>query len=391
MPDYVTLPIETDPDTLIQDAFDYITGKVPTWLPSEGNLEVIMLGALAQMAAEVRDVASDVPAAIFRYFGATLLGLPPIDAVQASVPSTWTMVDNAGYTIPAGTVVGIPSGGDELVAFESIGDVVVPPGSTATAAGGVTLLAVDPGAAGSGLTGTPELIDSLSFVTAVALTAPTSGGTDAEEDDAYLNRLTAELQLLAPRPILARDFAVMARRVGGVFRATAIDGYNPADSTYNNEKYVAVAVVDENGNALSAPVKAEVDALLEAEREVNFVVNVIDPTNTSIAVTFSAVALPDQDPPSVEAAAEAAVADYLSPKTWGRNPVLSVPETEWVNETHVRYLELAEVINRVEGINYISALTFAKTGDPLATTDVIMSGAAPLPTPGAINGTVVAP
>jgi len=85
------------------------------------------------------------------------------------------------------------------------------------------------------------------------------------------------------------------------------------------------------------------------------------------------------------------VADYLSPKTWGRNPVLSVPETEWVNETHVRYLELAEVINRVEGINYISALTFAKTGDPLATTDVIMSGAAPLPTPGAINGTVVAP
>ena len=152
-----------------------------------------------------------------------------------------------------------------------------------------------------------------------------------------------------------------------------------------------MAIVDELGNALSQSVKDEVDALLEAEREVNFLVYVVDPTYTSIDVTFTAVSLPDYDPAAVEAAAEQAVRDYLDAANWGRNPASTSPETEWINVTTVRYLELAEAINRVDGVHYITALTFAKTGSGLGTADVVMDGAAPMPIDGTINGTVNAP
>lgn len=388
MPEYISVPIETDPESLAQDAFDYITNKIPNWLPSEGNLETIILGAISQMAAENRDLASDVPTTIFRWFGATLLGVPPIDAQPAQVLVTFQAINTDGYTVPAGTIIGLRDSNDELVPFELANDVIILPGLLISTVNDGQLIAVEPGAAASGLPGPAEMIDALSFIAAVTVTGgASSGGVDAEEDDAYMARLVAELQLLSPRPILARDFAVMARRVGGVFRATAIDGYNPATQTYNNEKYVAVAVVDANGNALSAPVKASVDALLQAEREINFVVNVIDPTITNIDVTFAAISLPDFDPAAVELAAEQAVRDYLNPATWGTNPI---DDTEWLNTTVVRYLELAEVINRVEGINYITTLTLAVAGGGQAAANVTLTGAAPLANDGAIVGTVTA-
>lgn len=224
---YIELPIETDPDELVQDAFDYIQSVFPDWQPNDANLEVVLLAVIAQMAAEARDVASDVPASIFQYFGETIMQIPKVAASNASVGSTWTMINNAGYTIEAGTLVGIPRTGDELVPFEVVSDVVVPPGSVATAADEVDLVALQPGADANNLTGPPQLIDTLDFVTTIVLAAAgTGGGADGETTDEYLDRLTEEMQLLSPRPVRAVEFAALARRIAGVDRATAIDNYN---------------------------------------------------------------------------------------------------------------------------------------------------------------------
>jgi len=51
-------------------------------------------------------------------------------------------------------------------------------------------------------------------------------GTDPETTDAFLNRLTAELQLLAPRPITPSDYALFAQNVAGIYRAQSFDGFN---------------------------------------------------------------------------------------------------------------------------------------------------------------------
>jgi hypothetical protein len=550
---YIEVPIETDPEVLQQDAFDYLDAAIPGWVPNDGNLETILIEALSRMTAEARDVASAVPTDIFRYFG-ELVGIPPQEASYAVASTDWTMINNAGYTIPAGTQVGIQLTGDEIVPFEVVLDTVIAPGSTTAL--NVQIRAVDAGADSSDLAETNPviLIDTLDFVTTITMDAPgTTGGVDAEEDDAYLNRLRLRLQLLAPRPILARDYAIFAQDINGVERATAIDGYdpdhnlltanqssaetdtsgmeaatnntltrqvaNPAHGTASwqmsstasgdmtmrstaatspaaipgdkmtavasvrpasnravavgiawldsgnavigsvtygtsvspgaatygtptvtagpapsgtvkaaiyvkviatggaaelanvdkltlhrgtstvwkiggspatgNERMVAVAVVDADGNPVGSTIKQEVDAYLQSVREVNFVVSVIDATYTTIDVTFTAVALAGHVPADVEAAAETALMDYLSPKNWGL-PIEAgdIIEGQWVNQTVVRYLELTAVVNGVEGVDYISALTFRRGTDAFASTDITLAGPVSLPMPGAITGTV---
>lgn len=388
MTDYIGYPIETNPDDLAQDAFDYISANVPDWEPHDGQFEVWLIEALSQMAAEARDVASDVPVTIFRYFGASILNLPPIDAAAASVNSTWTMVDTAGYTIEEGTVVGIPSAG-ELIPFEVDADVTIAPGSASTPAGSVVLRAQVEGEEANGLSGTPELIDTNDDVTSIALVGSTSDGVDAEEDAAYLARLAAELQLLTPRPILPQDFAVLARRVAGVDRATAIDGYNPTGPLTNQERTVSVAVIDEDGEAVSTAVKNEVDALLEAEREVNFDVFVIDPTYTIIDVNVTVMMYAGWDSADVDARVGEALAEYLSPANWGL-PVTGETR-EWTNVQTVRHTELISEADRVEGVHYVDSLTFGVQGGTISTGNTALNGAAALPRPGTINVTVQVP
>jgi hypothetical protein len=393
MPDYIAPGIETDPDVIAQLAFDRLGALIPGWEPSETDLVTILLETVSRMAAENRDLASEVPTAIFRYYGATVIDLPPVDEQEATGESTWTMIDNAGYTIEAGTVVNIPAAGDELLAFETDIDVVIPPGQTSTAAGEVTLTALVAGEEANGLTGTPELQDALDFVATITLTQPTSGGVDAEADSDYLNRLAERLKLLSPRPIIEEDFAILARDIPGVWRATAVDGYNPDNATFNNERMVAVASIDEAGNAVGSTIEAEVDAYLQALREANFIVNTFDPTYTAIGVTFAGVAVKGADPEDVETRAEAAVAEYLSPANWGKVSRATATEDEadrtWVNQTQVRQFEVVALLNNIQGMDYLTSVTLS--GGTASGSDRILAGVAALPTAGAISGSVSAP
>jgi uncharacterized phage protein gp47/JayE len=297
------------------------------------------------------------------------------------------MVDNQGYLIPAGTQVGIIDPDGNIIPFETTDDVSVYPGSTATAVGAVTIQASDPGADGNaiGTAGSQiNLIDPLAFVDTVTLEAVTSGGQDAESDDAYLNRLSAQLQLLAPRPIVPEDFAIFARNIPGVYRATAIDLYNPGPPIVTNaDRTVSVAITDENGQPCSASVKAAVDADLQARREVNFNVFVIDPTYTTIAVTTTVQGLSGWDAPTTQSAIVTALQAYFNPANWGQSD--SDPQA-WINTPTVRYLEVSQVINSVPGVDYIVSLTI---GAPtMGTADLTMAGVAPLPEPGTMTVTV---
>lgn len=487
MAEFIGFPIDEDPDDLAQTGFDYVQSQIPGWAPADGNLDTILLEAFARIAAVVATVASSVPTAIFRAFG-PLVGVLPLDAAAASAATTWTMRDNAGYTIPAGTQVGIRSAGDTLVAFQTVADVTVTPGNTTTATGEVTIVAVIAGDAGSGLTGTVELIDPLDYVTAVTLEAVTTGGVDAEDDDVYLNRLATQLQLLAPRPIVPADFAALAQNIAGVDRALAIDGYQPgrnetqtitinatggtytitfegqtttaiaynanaatvqaalealsnvapgdvtvtggpggtatltvafagaytatnvtamttnaasltggtatatvatltegAAASTGNERTVTVAVVDETGHAPSGATQAAVAASLEAQREVNFVVNVIGPTSTEIDVSFTATVFDGYDETTVIGNAEQAVTDYLDPANWGLPP--TGDQRVWLDTPTVHYLEIATVINNVQGIDKVTALTIGVHGGSLTAADVALTGPAAMPEPGTITGT----
>jgi Baseplate J-like protein len=225
---YIDVPLDTDPQDLLNECYTYLASVIPGWAPAQGNLDVWLLMAIASLAAETRDVASLVPQDIFRWFGANLVNIPPIDEAEAIGHTTWHMVDTNGYTIPAGTQVEIPVAGQSPVPFITTFDTVVAPGSSVVA--GVEIQAVNPGAAANDLGsigGAVTLLDTLTFVSSVTQDDVPTGGVDAELDSDYLDRLAAELQLLAPRPILARDYAIYSRNVAGVYRAAAQDLYTP--------------------------------------------------------------------------------------------------------------------------------------------------------------------
>lgn len=371
---YLDLPIETDPEELKDDAVEYISNAFPGWEAAAGNLEVILIEAVAEMAMEQAEVAASVPSAIFRAFGENVADLPPIDGVEAIGVTTWTLADTLGHTIPAGTFITI---GD--VAFQTSEEAVVDIGESSAT---INIVAVDPGEAANNLTGDATLVDTLAYVISVALVGTTSGGIDAETDEEYLARLADELQLMAPRPIVPEDFEILARRIAGVERAVAVDGYDDHTDTYDNERMVAIAAVDEDGEAVSGTIQDEIEAYLEARREVNFVVNMIDPTYTTIDVVASVVILPGFDSATVLDTVEGALNDYLDPANWGR--VSSGDgrfNRPWVNTTKVAYLNIARTILMVEGVAFISSLTVEG-----GTSDVDLSGdPAPLTRPGTMT------
>lgn len=380
---YIEPPIVTDVDAIIADALDYLTANIPGYVPQEGHLEVWLIQAIARITSTARDTGSRVPTAIFKYYGQSLLGIVPIDPTAAVATTTWTMNDDAGYTIPAGTVIGYRTAGDVLVPFKTTEAVTIAPGDTTTETGAVLIQAIEEGASGNDLgPSSIELIDALSYVSGITAVGVTGGGADGETDDEYLARLVDELSLFAPRPILPHDFALLARRVSGVHRAVAVDGYNPDNDSTDNERMIAVAVIDRYGVALTTEIKDEVEALLESMREVNFVVNVIDPEFTAVDIDFTVIAFPGYSATTVHDAAVDALAKYLDAATWGVDPGDTL-QLSWTNETDVRYLEVASVLNAVPGVRYVSALTLDS-----GTADVTLDGVVTLPTAGSITGSV---
>ena len=208
---FLTVPFSTDSESITDTAIETLRNMVPGWEPSDGSLDVWLIVALAQIAATATVVAAQVPASIFGQFGTQILGIAPLQAVYATVPTFWTVRDSLGYTIPAGTQVGYQVSGDTIIPFETTADTIIPSGSTTLSP--VALQAVTAGTAANGIPAGPlVLLDALSWVSSVSANSPSTGGVDAETTDAYLSRLTVELRLLAPRPILPGDFATKIGR-----------------------------------------------------------------------------------------------------------------------------------------------------------------------------------
>ena len=232
---FIDADINTDASAMVDASVDNLTAAFAAngidWTPSsDGDMTLILLSIIANnLAAPGADTAAQMPAAAFRKLGTDLFGVPYIQGTTATVLSNWTLVDTAGYTIPAGTFVTVGELG-----FYVQTDTVVPNGQST--ASNVLLIAADVGSAYNGSTGPASLVDALDFVTSIAIVGTTSGGQDPETDDDYQNRLVGQLSLQAPRPITASDyqtFVLSFPPTAGtdqeeVGRATAIDGYDVA-------------------------------------------------------------------------------------------------------------------------------------------------------------------
>lgn len=394
MAELIRPEISVDPDYYAELAREYLRANVPGWESADGNLDEWLIEAGSQFAAVVAETAVDAMTDDLRWRGPNLYGVPPIEAIAASGEVTFTLNPDeldAPDEIPAGFTVAKEVDG-RLVSFETTE--ATPVAAAATTAAAVPVVANVEGGVGNDLTGALVVIDSLVFVTATVFDAPTGGGSDAEEDTRFLGRLVEELRSVG-RPVLPEDFSTRAKRIPETERALTIDGYNPDDDTYDNERMVTVFSLRDDGEWISAPSRAATDILFNGNgstirplREVTFAVHIGEPTYTTVDVDFDATAWPGHDPAVVEADAITAVQSYLYPGMWGQ-PLFG-DERVWENEDTIRLGELYTVLNNVDGLRNVTALTFAAAGDPLDDIDVVMGGPAPLPRAGAITGDVVA-
>jgi hypothetical protein len=202
---YIDYPMVADARALMQRCFDYMATKFPGWEPSEGQLDTAILEAVSSEAADIASLTTEVPKTIFRFFGSKIIGLVPLDAIAATCTATIFLSDSLGHIIPDGTQVSIMDNAGNPVPFVTLGDNQVPAGQTQTAVGSVNLVAVVEGSDSTGIGsvgGAVTLLDILPWVASVRQESVTTGGQDAETDDAYLSRLSIELQLNANRPIL---------------------------------------------------------------------------------------------------------------------------------------------------------------------------------------------
>lgn len=316
-------------------------------------------------------------------------------------PAGSTFTGTQAYSLPALTQFALDTFG-----FTNLAPTTINAGTSQN----ITLTAVATGQLynGAGSGGAADVIQQLGWINGVSIVTAATGGIDPEDDATYLNRVKVALQLQAPRPITASDYGTMAinfdpypgtdqQEVG---RATAVDGYNPTDGTYNNERMVTVAVTDANGFALnndtlygypggtSSNIITAVPSVnagwgitgwLESLREVNFVVNVISPVYSAIYVTVQVKAASGWDTTSVQQSVQNALLGYLSPQIWGLPTTSSLG---WQNVVTVYQSALMAVIQGASGVDHIvdGTLRFGFTASPSNSTDLALPGPIALPT-----------
>ena len=388
--EYQPLPIETDPDIFIQGAYDFMETKSPGWEPSNGQLDVWILLAIARMAALVRDLAAAVPPGLFRQVGKQLFSFPSIDETAATSTVTIQARDSAGHTAPAGTLFGIRQGPD-LVIFETIFDATIP--ALSTTVGGVVIQAVEEfaGVVGTGL-GTAgtllENVDSLDWIGSITLGGTTGGGVDEETDDEYQNRLVAWLRLQAPRPILPDDFAQMAKTIPGIYRATAVDLYDPTTGLYNSERAVTVFAIGPTGLGIDGPTAATAEAYLRSLREASFLAYVRSATVTPVDVQYTVRGWPRYTNAEILSDANAAVASALNALTFGQPD--SGDLDIWYDQAKVKVNDLIVAIGRKASINDVVDVKIRIGAAAYAATDVTLPGPGGVPSLGVVTPTVVA-
>jgi len=344
----------------------------PVWLGADAN---------AELAAEREAQAIEVARRIFQEFGSTVYGVNIGAERTATGTSTWTVsaVPLVGAVIPAGT----PLARGEIL-LETVSDVVVTEDGTIT---DVAVSAVNPGVYGDVVAGAVDVLASLGFIASAVIDAPgTTGGLDGEELDDYMNRLRLHIAH-AGRPVLPADHAAKLRDLFPlVHRVLALDLYDADTDTDGVEKHITLVPVDASGEPLPGPTLIEAAAQLDAEREVNFVVHVIEPTYTTINASATITVWPEWDPDTVSANASAAVESWLAPAAWGQPPNGDSPL--WHDEPIVLRDELSAVLNMVGGVRHVTLPKLAESPSSPAASDVTLDGPAPLTRAGTITITV---
>lgn len=374
---YIDPDLPNDPQAVLDEINAGLQTDIPDYVPRPAAPEQVMLRELVQIGVRTANVASRALEGIFRASGG-LLGEQPRNPAAATCDSTWTIADTLGYTIAAATQVDLDG-----TLFLTTAEVTVDPGDdTAT----VALRAFEPGSAGNGKGVTAQLINTTPRVESIEADALSTGGDDGDTDAEYLARVAENRRRLRPAVTNLDDAISRALNTPGVVRATGRNRYWDSPLDTDSPLDIFLWVHGAGGANCSTDIKNAVLAACNIDREANYRFGVGDPTRTTIDVSAAFTVWPEYQIADAETAVSDALETYLDPAVFGSRPGEGQTAV-WELETHCRRNNLIAVVENVPAVRDVTSLTLCVGGGSLATSDVALSGAAPLTEPGTITVT----
>lgn len=360
---------DVDEDDLYARAIADIQATIPELAAREGSLEVVLLRSLALQVAEVVYAINRLPERTLEGI-LRLRGLERDPGAGANSVARFTLSDGIGVTIPLGTTVRleVPATGES---FDFLTTTEVT-SATEVMTVDAPIVAADSGAAPNGLPPETELelIDALPYVESVAAVSAFVGGREPEDDFSYYSRGAAMLSRLTETLVLPGQFRAAALETAGVGLAWVLDLFDPDEvgAPGDHPGHVTVVVADDDGQPLSGPAIAALEARLQELSSAGLAVHVVAPAYELVSVTVSVTAIQGADPAVTIDAVEAALTDYLSPGSWAGG------DTVWCNE-------LISLVDRVPGVDRVVTLAPG--------TDTTFPTVLTLPQPGTMTVTVV--
>jgi hypothetical protein len=150
---------------------------------------------------------------------------------------------------------------------------------------------------------------------------------------------------------------------------------------------ITVFVTDVAGNALTNTAMDTLETWLTDNYLLQGVYCYIEPPSyNAVYVTAQVHPLPGFDATAVASSVQSTLIGYLNPGTWGNPGSASTGSANWYNAAqgfnYVRYDKVIGVIQNVQGVDYLinGSLKLGFSASPTGTSDLLMTGPAPLPT-----------
>ena len=357
---YTNLVIyDKDPQDIVDAALVTLQSRLPEWTPSETNIELAVLEAVALEVAETIYTINRLPEVMVEVL-LTLYGITRDAGTSPDTTITFTMADDAGYTIPLGTEVSIPISETENLSFFTNTALVIAEGDTD---GTVAATADESTISANGIaSGTVcELVDAIESVETVVTASTIANGIAPESTELWLERGIQRLQRLTDTLVIPAHFTQAALEQSYVVRANAIDNYDPesGNDPGDDAGHITVVVYGD-GAVVSSPNKSTLLTLLENNSAGNLGIHLVDPTIETVDVTVTVKKIDSFNSTTVLNSVVDALEAYLNTENWS-----------WSGT--VRVNELISLISNVAGVDYVMTLTDPATDIEIGADSVLVT------------------
>ena len=358
--EYIDLTIyDLEPVDIYNEAVEYARTALPELEVRAGTVEDALIQAVSYSTALLVGSINRLPDGLMEGI-LKLLGFSRLEATFSEGSATFTVDDNNGQTVPAGTVIAYEEISSEGVVtawtYETLTDLIIPVGSTT---GTVAIQALEAGLYPSIFSSQDlSLISPAAGVLAVELTSQTSTGTDSESDAAYFARGSQYLGSLSSALVTRTqiqnyiDVNYSSVPIRHVFDLTddVTESYTAAAAA----GYIGIVLANSNGSAHASTTAIKNDILSKAVAGLQIATG--GATLVTGAITVNIVVKDGYYPSTVAANVKTVLEDFYSP--------IGFPYQQVVSSSR-----LIGLVSQVEGVQYFSSLTVTNNGSGAIATD----------------------